>query len=66
MWVLCIVESFFDDEQDQSMCRVVRPLQTFETEHEAERVYQVFWPFYDALGEIIRVVEVDDLHKEFR
>lgn len=66
MWVLCVVEQFFDREQDQTMCRVIRPLQVFAVEEDAERVCELFWPFYDDIGEPIRVVESDKLDAVFR
>lgn len=66
MFVLCVVETFFDREQDQTMCRVVRPLQVFESQDAAETAYGIFWPFYDDLSEHIRIVEEGLLHTVFR
>lgn len=63
MFVLCVVETFFDREQDQSMCRVSKPLQVFNTKEEAEVAEELFGSFYDYN---LRVVAAHRLGEEFR
>ena len=62
-YVLCEVESYFDEELDQSMNKVVKPLQMFDTATEAEKAYDLFSPFYDYN---VRVVPSNMLGQSFR
>ncbi len=62
-FLLCEVESFFDEEQDQSMCKVSKPLQVFETLKEAEEACELFNPFYNFE---LRVVNSDNIDEIFR
>lgn len=66
MFVLCVVEPFFDLQMDQTMHRVVRPLQMFESEEDALRASELFYPFYEAIDEPIRVVPADQIDEVFR
>ena len=62
-YVLCEVEYHFDTEQDQSMCRVAKPLQIFDDKIEAIDAMDIFNSFYNY---DLRVVSSDDLDSTFR
>lgn len=62
-YVLCELEAFFDEELDQSMHRVSRPLQVFATKEEALSAEELFCSFYDYN---LHVVESTQLKTTFR
>lgn len=61
-FVVCRSEPYFDDELDQTMRKVSRVLQVFETEAEANAACDLFGRFEDD----IRVVHVEWLDEPFR
>lgn len=62
-FIVCELESYFDNEMDQSMYKVSKPLQAFNTEAEAYEVLGMFNPFYNY---DLRVVKSTDLKDVFR
>ena len=62
-FIVCELESYFDNEMDQSMYKVSKPLQAFNTEAEADEVLEMFDPFYNYE---LRVVKSTDLNGAFR
>lgn len=66
-WAICEMESFFDKEQDQSMQRVTKVLQVFNTEKEADDAIDIFNPMrFGDYETILRVVSSDYLTDEMR
>lgn len=61
-YVVCEVSSHFDTVRDESMYKVVRPIQGFNTEEEADYWYDLIYPFYES----IQVVKLANLNNCFR
>lgn len=47
MFVVCHMKSEWDKEQDESVYSVYKPLQAFATKEEAEKVRELFNPYYN-------------------
>lgn len=62
-FALCTVLTHFDCEMDQSMCRVDKPLQLFETKQEADEAYEIMSPFYNW---DLHVVHIGNMDSTFR
>ncbi|QEA10401.1 hypothetical protein CPT_Shemara_072 [Salmonella phage Shemara] len=62
-YLLCEVESFYDEVFDGSLCRVTKPLQVFSTKEDAEEAMELMSQFYDYN---LRVVPANMLGEEFR
>lgn len=62
-FLLCTVTTHFCAVQDQSMCKVDKPIQIFDTFDEAMAAQDLFAPFYDYE---LRVVDSLHLGSTFR